>query len=80
MMCGSTIATHASHSALEPSHINLLFVLPVTDSFIMHYVFGDMIELEEAMRRAFHDSFKKDIKVSEESGIIMASSFDDRDS
>ena len=38
-------------------------VLPVHDSFIMHYAFGDMGELEEAMRRAFHDHFKKDIKV-----------------
>ena len=54
-------------------------MLPVTDSFIMHYVFGDMIELEEAMHRAFHDSFKKDIKVSEEIGIMMASLFDDKE-
>tara|TARA_B100001093_G_scaffold464767_1_gene481907 strand:+ start:1751 stop:3097 length:1347 start_codon:yes stop_codon:yes gene_type:complete len=52
-------------------------VLPVHDSFIMHYAFGDMGELEEAMRRAFHDHFKKDIKVSEEIGIILPSSFDD---
>jgi hypothetical protein len=52
-------------------------VLPVHDSFIMHYAFGDMGELEEAMRRAFHDHFKKDIKVSEEIGMILPSSFDD---
>ncbi|MEL0195647.1 MAG: hypothetical protein VW870_01295 [Rhodobiaceae bacterium] len=45
----------------------------------MHYAFGDMGELEEAMRRAFHDHFKKDIKVSEEIGIMMASSFDDKE-
>ena len=32
-------------------------VLPVHDSFIMHYAFGDMGELEEAMRRAFHHHF-----------------------
>ena len=52
-------------------------VLPVHDSFIMHYAFGDMGELEEAMRRAFHDHFKKDIKVSEDIGVILPSSFDD---
>ena len=54
-------------------------VLPVHDSFIMHYAFGDMGELEEAMRRAFHDHFKKDIKVSEEIGVMLASSFDDKE-
>ena len=52
-------------------------VLPVHDSFIMHYAFGDMGELEEAMRRAFHDYFKKDIKVSEDIGLMPPSSFDD---
>ena len=52
-------------------------VLPVHDSFIMHYAFGDMGELEEAMRRAFHDHFKKDIKVSEDIRVILPSSFDD---
>ena len=52
-------------------------VLPVHDSFIMHYAFGDMGELEEAMRRAFHDHFKKDIKVSEDIGVMLPSSFDD---
>ena len=52
-------------------------VLTVHDSFIMHYAFGDMGELEETMRRAFHDHFKKDIKVSEEIGMILPSSFDD---
>jgi hypothetical protein len=54
-------------------------VLPVHDSFIMHYAFGDMGELEEAMRRAFHDQFKKDIKVSEEIGVMVPSSFDDKE-
>ena len=38
-----------------------------------------MGELEEAMRRAFHDHFKKDIKVSEEIGVMLASSFDDKE-
>ena len=51
-------------------------VLPVHDSFIMHYAFGDMGELEEAMRRAFHDYFKDDIKVSEDIGVMLPSSFD----
>lgn len=54
-------------------------VLPVHDSFIMHYAFGDMGELEEAMRRAFHDYFKEDIKISEEIGIMLTSSFDDEE-
>ena len=54
-------------------------VLPVHDSFIMHYAFGDMGELEEAMRRAFHDYFKQDINVSEEIGVMLASSFDDKE-
>ena len=54
-------------------------MLPVHDSFIMHYAFGDMGELEEAMRRAFHDHFKKDIKVSEEIGVMLPSSFDDKE-
>ena len=70
---------HASHSALEPSHINLLFVLPIYDSFIMLYAFSDMGDLDEAMGRAFHDHFKRDIKVSEEIGIMMASSFDEKE-
>ena len=29
------------------------------------------------MRRAFHDYFKKDIKVSEDIGVMLPSSFDD---
>mgnify|MGYP004370780725 FL=1 len=40
-------------------------VLPVHDSFIMHYAYGELGELEEDMRRAFHGHFKKDIKVKE---------------
>ena len=31
------------------------------------------------MRRAFYDHFKKDIKVSEEIGIMLPSSFDDKE-
>ena len=54
-------------------------VLPVHDSFILHYAFGDMGELEEAMRRAFHDHFKKDIKVSKEIGVMLPSSFGDKE-
>ena len=55
-------------------------VLPVHDSFIMHHAFGDLGELEEAMRRAFYHHFKKDIKVKGEIGELMAGSFDGRDS
>ena len=37
--------------------------LPIHDSFIMHHGFGTYGELEEAMRRAYHDRFHTDIKV-----------------
>ena len=54
-------------------------VLPVHDSLIVHYGHGDLGELEEDMRRAFHGHFKKDIKVKEEIGLMLPSSFDDRE-
>ena len=54
-------------------------VLPVHDSFIVHYGHGELGELEEDMRRAFHGQFKKDIKVKEEIGVILPSSFDGKD-
>jgi uncharacterized protein YbdZ (MbtH family) len=45
--------------------------LPIHDSFIMHHAFGNVgskeeSELEEAMRRAFHDRFHRDIGISRE--------------
>ena len=40
--------------------------LPVHDSFIMYHTFGNNGELEEAIRRAFHDRFYKDIGVARE--------------
>ena len=55
-------------------------VLPVHDSFIMHYAYGVLSELEEEMRRAFYGQFKKDINVKSEIEIMLPSSFDDRDS
>ena len=54
-------------------------VLPVHDSFIVHYGRGELGELEEDMRRAFHGHFKKDIKVKEEIGVMLPSSFDGKD-
>ena len=54
-------------------------VLPVHDSFIVHYGHGELGELEEDMRRAFHGHFKKDIKVKEEIGVMLPSSFDGKD-
>ena len=54
-------------------------VLPVHDSFIMHYAFDDMGEMEKDMRRLFHDYFKKDIKVSKDIGVMLPSSFGDRE-
>jgi len=56
-------------------------VLPVHDSFIMHHAFGEELgELEEAMRRAFYEHFKKDINVKSEIGVMLPSSFDGIDS
>ena len=45
--------------------------LPIHDSFIMHHAFGndgskEESELEEAIRRAFHDRFHRDIGISRE--------------
>ena len=54
-------------------------VLPVHDSFIMHYAYGDLGELEEEMRRAFYGQFRKDINVKSEIGIMLPSSFDGMD-
>ena len=54
-------------------------VLPVHDSFIMHYAYGNLDELEEEMRRAFHGQFKKDIRVKDEIGVMLPSSFDGRE-
>ena len=55
-------------------------VLPVHDSFIMHYAYGELGELEEEMRRSFHGHFKKDINVKSEIGVMLPSSFDGKDS
>ncbi len=54
-------------------------VLPVHDSFIMHYAFGELGELEEEMRRSFHGHFKKDINVKSEIGVMLPSSFDGKE-
>jgi len=51
-------------------------VLPIHDSFIMHYAYGELGELEEEMRRSFHGHFKKDINVKSEIGVLLRSSFD----
>ena len=37
--------------------------LPIHDSFIMHHVYAAYGELEEAIRRAYHDRFHSNIKV-----------------
>ena len=54
-------------------------VLPVHDSLIIHHGHGELSELEEDMRRAFHGHFKKDIKVKEEIGVMLPSSFGRKD-
>jgi hypothetical protein len=40
--------------------------LPVHDSFIIHHGYAESGEMEEAMRKAFHETFGESIKVSEE--------------
>lgn len=40
--------------------------LPVHDSFVIHHGYAESGEMEEAMRRAFHETFGESIKVSEE--------------
>ena len=40
--------------------------LPVHDSFIIHHGYAESGEMEEAMRRAFHETFGESIVVSEE--------------
>ena len=43
----------------------------------MHHAFGEKLgELEEAMRRAFYEHFKKDINVRSEIGVMFLSLFD----
>ena len=54
-------------------------VLPVHDSFIMYYVYGELGELEEEMRRSFHGHFKKDINVKSEIGVMLPLSFDGKE-
>ena len=51
----------------------------VLSGFITHYAFGDMGELEEAMRRAFYNKFGEDIPVKGEIGKEPPSSFDDKE-
>ena len=36
------------------------------DSFILHHGYAESGEVEEAMRRAFHETFGESIKVSQE--------------
>ena len=54
-------------------------VLPVHDSFIMRYAYGELGELEEEMRWFFHRHFKKDINVKSEIGVMPPSSFDGKE-
>ena len=43
----------------------------------MHNAFGEGLgELEEAMRRAFYNRFKRDIPVKHEIGVMLPSSFE----
>ena len=42
-------------------------------------VFGDLGDLEEVVRRALHDYFEREGKVSEDIGAMLPSSFDARE-
>ena len=55
-------------------------VLIVHDSFIMHYAYVELVELEEEIRWYFHGHFKKNINVKWEIIIMLPSSFDGKDS
>ena len=58
---------------------NFAPVLPAHDSFIIKYTFGENDNLEEDMRRAFHGHFKRDIRIEDKIGVMLPSSFDDKD-
>ena len=45
----------------------------------MHYAYGELGELKR-IETAARGHFKKDIKVSEEIGVMLPSSFDGKDS
>ena len=45
----------------------------------LHRAFGDVGELEVATCRAFHDHFKKEIKISDEIGVMLSSSSDGKE-
>ena len=49
------------------------------DSLFMHYAYSELGELKEEMRRSFHGYFKKDIRVDNEIGVMLPSSFDGKD-
>ena len=55
-------------------------VLPLHDSFVIHYAYSELGELEGKMRRAFPGHFKKDINVKSEIRVMPLSSFDGKDS
>ena len=55
-------------------------VLPVHDSFIMRYAYGELGELEEEMRMSFPRHLKKDINAKSEIGVILSLSFYGKDS
>ena len=52
-------------------------ILPVHDSFIMHSAFGESSELEESMRRAFYEHFKRDISIKREIGTTLPTIHDE---
>ena len=75
-----------SDASIQPSALLYLMmhyakedqpVLPVHDSFIMHSAFGENSELEESMRRAFYEHFKRDIPINGEIGTTLPTIHDE---
>ena len=50
---------------------NNIPIYPVHDSFIGHHGYGSTGELEEEMRKAFHESFKTDIPIKEDVILLI---------
>ena len=54
----------AEHVMLRFAYTNTL-ALPMHDSFILHSGYCEIVDVEETMRRAFHERFQSDILANE---------------
>lgn len=55
-------------------------VLPIHDSFIMHYAFAELGELQDVMQQAFYNHVGSHVRLSEHIGTFIPSAFDSLDS